>query len=323
MNMTLNRLFLQTNQSLQMKKLRAIILFTLLSVHGFFSFTAVSKANVLSILPDSRDLPHWQVHPDHTIYQGEELFAFMNGGAELYLEYGFGKLLVAGYQNRYKDDIQLELYRMESDKAAYGVFTVLTSNMEVNGKIDQKSVMDDGRLYFWKDRFLGVIYSLEQNRRTWQSIHELANSVSLNIPSEGQIPGLMSIIDVNGLIKNPVYFTGNIGSRDFYHLDSDLKGLLDFNEGVIGHYSNEMMMLLGFSSSNMAENALNLLNDRISTKQNIAKRRNIGDSFAYTDNRNNFIHLSTENRYIIIIISDSDSVDGLIRLKDRIGQSNP
>jgi len=56
-------------------------------------------------------------------YDGEALWGLINGGADLYLEYGFNKLLLQliewkGYKFR------IEIYRMKSPEAAVGIFSV-------------------------------------------------------------------------------------------------------------------------------------------------------------------------------------------------------
>ena len=56
-------------------------------------------------------------------FAGNSLFGYMNGGAELYLEYEFQELLV--WESIYKDmDLKVEIYRMSSPAMAFGIFSV-------------------------------------------------------------------------------------------------------------------------------------------------------------------------------------------------------
>jgi hypothetical protein len=56
-------------------------------------------------------------------YTQESLFGYMNGGAELYLEYGFEELKVS--ELKYKGhDLKAEIYRMESPAMAFGIYSV-------------------------------------------------------------------------------------------------------------------------------------------------------------------------------------------------------
>lgn len=53
----------------------------------------------------------------------ESLFGYMNGGAELYLEYGFDRLVVSELKVN-GEDIKVEVYRMPSADMAFGIYSV-------------------------------------------------------------------------------------------------------------------------------------------------------------------------------------------------------
>ena len=58
-------------------------------------------------------------------YKGEALYGFMNGGSELYLEYGFKHLraLDVIYKG---EEYTIEIYKMESPEDAFGIYSVHT-----------------------------------------------------------------------------------------------------------------------------------------------------------------------------------------------------
>src|SRR5512143_1516884 len=55
-------------------------------------------------------------------YAGGSLYTYMDGGADLYLEYGFSGLSVRRYA-RGKDRYLVELYEMKAPEAAFGVYS--------------------------------------------------------------------------------------------------------------------------------------------------------------------------------------------------------
>ncbi len=58
-------------------------------------------------------------------YAESSLFGYMNGGAELYLEYGFDRLIMT--EMYYKDNqINAEAYRMKDIPGAFGIYSVST-----------------------------------------------------------------------------------------------------------------------------------------------------------------------------------------------------
>lgn len=58
-------------------------------------------------------------------YKGEALYGFMNGGSELYLEYGFKHLRAIDVTYR-GEDYTIEIYKMESPEDAFGIYSIHT-----------------------------------------------------------------------------------------------------------------------------------------------------------------------------------------------------
>ena len=68
-------------------------------------------------------------------YTKESLFGYMNGGAELYLEYGFEQLQVS--ELKYKGhDLKTEIYRMESPAMAFGIYSVNIFKCDIQNEDD-------------------------------------------------------------------------------------------------------------------------------------------------------------------------------------------
>jgi hypothetical protein len=60
------------------------------------------------------------------------LYGHINGGSELFLEFGFERLRLQKYHNQYSneenDEISIEVYRMESPEAALGIYLMKCGN---------------------------------------------------------------------------------------------------------------------------------------------------------------------------------------------------
>lgn len=59
------------------------------------------------------------------VFDGSSLWGYINGGADLYLEYGFTNLTVHEIDFR-GSSLRFDLYRMNDPAAAYGIFSVST-----------------------------------------------------------------------------------------------------------------------------------------------------------------------------------------------------
>jgi hypothetical protein len=62
-----------------------------------------------------------------TTYEGKALYGYIDGGADLYREYGFVRLTVQGLALD-GEEYTAEIYRMADDSAAYGIFSVSASD---------------------------------------------------------------------------------------------------------------------------------------------------------------------------------------------------
>jgi hypothetical protein len=62
-----------------------------------------------------------------TTYEGKALYGYIDGGADLYREYGFVRLTVQGLTLD-GEEYTAEIYRMTDDSAAFGIFSVSASD---------------------------------------------------------------------------------------------------------------------------------------------------------------------------------------------------
>jgi hypothetical protein len=68
------------------------------------------------------DIPDTEYNGTRT-FSDESLYGYIDGGAELYLEYGFDTLIVTDFTFE-NHDIKAEVYRMTDPAAAFGIFSV-------------------------------------------------------------------------------------------------------------------------------------------------------------------------------------------------------
>ena len=73
-----------------------------------------------AVLPDNL-ISGWAKAGPPTEFQGGNLFDYIDGGAEIFLEFGFDSLLVQDYKKG-NSEIVLELYQMESPGSALGIY---------------------------------------------------------------------------------------------------------------------------------------------------------------------------------------------------------
>ena len=68
----------------------------------------------------------WVLEESLRVYEGNGLYELVDGGATLYLEYGFVRAFALRFA-RGQSRISVELYQMSGTEAAYGIFSYLAA----------------------------------------------------------------------------------------------------------------------------------------------------------------------------------------------------
>ncbi len=99
-----------------------MLILRVLCLSGWFGLITPAVAQAFPELPSA--IGAWHVVGAAERHAGADLYSYMDGGAELYLEHGFQELMVRFYE-RGNEQISVELYRMKN--SGYGIFTLLRS----------------------------------------------------------------------------------------------------------------------------------------------------------------------------------------------------
>ena len=84
----------------------------------------VGETGLADLLPAVSSMDGWQVADGPTTYDSESLFEYLNGGAPLYLDFGFQNMVHARYQlgDDSLSSVTLDIYDMGSDLGAFGLY---------------------------------------------------------------------------------------------------------------------------------------------------------------------------------------------------------
>ncbi len=157
-------------------------------------------------------------------FEGERLFDYMDGGAELYYEYGFRRLWVRDYRSE-EGELRAELYEMEDPQGAFGLLTGEGGGEEVG--IGQRGFYGDGTLVFWKGPHF-VRVSAEEDLRG--KVLKLGRAIASRLKGGGSPPQVIGYIPRG--VKTFLYFRGPLALNNFYFLSH--RDLLSLGEGAEG-----------------------------------------------------------------------------------------
>jgi hypothetical protein len=90
-------------------------------------------------------------------YDGESLWGYMNGGADIYLEYGFDILRVQEFTGK-DENIKLELFKMDDPVSAFGIYSMKTFRCKESEVLTFTDCLNDYQYQFlYGDYYLQIV----------------------------------------------------------------------------------------------------------------------------------------------------------------------
>ncbi len=203
-----------------------------------FSAARPPDSPLLKILPRAADLEGWAPEGEPQLFAGDELFEYIDGGADIYHEYGFREVAVQDYRSPAGRTVSLEVFEMASPAAAFGMFTFKRSGEGAGAPFGTDAELESYYLNFWRDRYLVTITGFDEDPGTAAGLSVVGKAVSDRIAGEAPRPDLVSRLPRTGLRPRSLkYFSGRLGLdniRAFFSSRSFPAG-----EGVRGVYDDE------------------------------------------------------------------------------------
>lgn len=175
-----------------------------------FALTGAAPAQTSFPTIEVSDLPEAEITGTRSFAQSS-LYGYIDGGAELYLEYGFDTLVVTEMKAGTRE-IKVEIYRMKDAEAAFGAFSV--SRFRCNGglKLTDYYCRSAYQLQFCK----GPYYVSIINDTGSPQDQSLSNSIAASLLAEINEPSFSpdSFFPsgvTEEMMKSAVLVRGNLG----------------------------------------------------------------------------------------------------------------
>ena len=216
-----------------------------------------SSNTIANLMPDMSKEGQWKTEGKIRCYKGEELFDYMDGGAELYHAYGFKRACVQDYQNG-GNLYTMEIYEMESSPKAFGIYSL--DREGEHPSIKQDATYQDGSLNIWKDRYYIRIFISQKGSNIKEEMLSLGGNAVSQIKGEGEMPSLIKLIPAGAKKDSPASFwqMGPINNI-FFISHENLLNLEGDSEGVTFLFPTEKgdvrIILIRYSDSKQAKDS--------------------------------------------------------------------
>jgi hypothetical protein len=173
-------------------------------------------------------------------YEGQKLFDYMDGGAELYYEYGFEQACVQRYKAP-QGEVTVEIYQMDTPAHTYGVYTFDTQGE--HPPIGQDATYARGLLAFWKGRYF--VRAFSESEEFKEILLSLGRAITQKIPQQGERPDILASLPPQWVVKDSLlYFRGQVALNNGYFLShQDVLSLGKGADGITFLYNPEIKPL--------------------------------------------------------------------------------
>lgn len=261
-----------------------------------------AERDLAVLLPAASEILPWAAREPGRQYRDQELFDYMDGGADIYLEFGFDRVRVQEYALG-AHVIELEIYRMRDAAAAFGMYSIKKGSGGKQLDIGREGLLSDYYLNFWKGPFLATLVGMDPSEETLTGLKTIARALSLKLSPDGMRPQLLSLLIPEERIESTLrYFRGNLGFRNIQKIVPP--SMLKFAEGVGADYQSASgdwsEYLIRFDSEKLARTGFEALQARF--RSNSAYSSSPESGGVWLENRETAarIFLIPEGKYLIL-----------------------
>jgi hypothetical protein len=199
--------------------------------------SGTTDKTVIRLLPAAGQAGGWTPAGEPVSFRGDRLFDHINGGADIYYEYGFAEVVIQTYEKGEKS-ISVEIYCMDDPAAAYGIYSY-NNHPSLSGiDVGDDATIHPNGLFFWQDRYQMDIRQMGTAAVTSEEFLAIARAIETNIGGSAQKPAVMGLLPRENMVpRSMVFARGRLAiDNQMYFANEDLFGLEKGDVAAIARY---------------------------------------------------------------------------------------
>lgn len=265
--------------------------------------------DLTSFLPGAGDVPGWTRKGDLQVFKGEDLFTYIDGGADIYIEYGFRQVIVQDYENALKESITLEIFGMSDASAAFGIFTFKSSAGGTEIALGQGGKLEDYYLNFWKGPVLVTVTGFDESPASLEGVRGVAKATDQKIQLRGEKPALAAAFPPEWTERGGMkYLRGPLGLRNLHPVFA--RPAIRFGEGIAGWPAdNVLAVVLREDHAIGVSITFSDAQKVFSSNPPFEEYRADGDRFDARNSKDHFIQGRLLDGYLAVLVSKGPLVE--------------
>lgn len=176
-------------------------------------------------LPADGELLGWSLVTEPEHFEADNLWEYINGQADFFIDYGFVRVDTAEYRNdQESSSVVLEVYRMGRPQEAFGIFAAERTRDDRPLEVGAQAYLGANVLGFWQAEQYVKLTSFDEGPAVEQLLIGLAEEISSRIPSQERELETLLLFPEEGRVEAserfiPKNFLGQPYLSDAYRVD--------------------------------------------------------------------------------------------------------
>lgn len=259
------------------------------------------QEHLLQLLPGTSELKGFDLKNAPEYYQGDDLFYLINGGADIYLEYGFKDVISASYEDAEGGGFKAEIYQMLDDSAANGIFSFNRNEKTIYHDIGDESIRQDDFLIFIKGHYYVVLTTQSNKEVQHIDLLKKAKMISTKLKVSGSLPTLVA--EYNQLAPNAIYLRGNLALSNIYLFD--FTDIFQFSDGLYFKGNDVSIFIFNYPSTESCELIFQKVKNRLQSSTRFLDFEETETGFSLADKKSQIIEFTSRNNRIYVFIGEN------------------
>jgi hypothetical protein len=176
---------------------------------------ATSQSDAASTSPMMRSLPEtagsWSRKGAPQRYGPDDLWEYIDGGADQYLSYGFQEVVTAKYSNPAGATATVDVYRMDEPVGAFGIYAQEANPKATPARLGVEAQAGTDSMRLWSTTYYVKVASTPSARSSRDATVALGTAIAGALGDPGAPPRELAIFPSRGLVAGSLrYVPANI-----------------------------------------------------------------------------------------------------------------
>jgi hypothetical protein len=258
------------------------------------------------LLPRAGEADGWIPDGEGQVAAGDDLFLLINGGAEIYQEYGFVKCLLQTFRSEGGRSINVEIYEMSDPAAAFGIYTFKTGSEGVQAAVGERGWFESYYLQFYRGKFFVSVIALGDWENTRTDILRIASVIDRKLDGESTLPPVTAHLPVENRKPNGIiYLRGSLALFNHYRFAHE--DIFSLKEGAIGEYEEHSVLIFQYDNGEEAKTWFDYAGEHMKTSRLFDNYLKGNGRFEIENRNKQRITIKHFQRWILIAIADKNT----------------